>query len=303
MYHQIARNKRKSVLVVVLFLLFWVLAGAAIGLLVGQSGGTALTGTVVLGVLALLAMLYSYYLGDRTVLAVSGARAADPAQYPELHNIVEALSIGAGLPKPAVYVIDDPSPNAFATGRDPRHAAITATTGLLQLMNREELEGVIAHEMSHVRNYDVRLLLIVSTMVALAGLIASFAWRAAWFSGGRRSRDSGQIGLLIIAVAAVFSLISLLLGPLMELALSRSRESLADASGVELTRNPAGLLGALRKLAANEHPLQNYNHATAAMYIDDPLEHHHHFAHLWDTHPPIEERIAALERIAQVTET
>ncbi|TMF87726.1 MAG: hypothetical protein E6I08_09355 [Chloroflexi bacterium] len=301
MYHQIAHNKRVSVIVIAAFVAVWIVAGFVIGGLFGRSWGSAIAGAVLLTLFAVGGILFSYYFGAGTVLAVSGAQPADPQQFPQLHNIVEALAIGAGLPKPAVYVIDDPSPNAFATGRDPQHAAVTATTGLLQMMNREEVEGVIGHEMSHIRDYDVRLLLICSTLVGMAALIASFAFRSAFTM---RGRNSAQVALVALALGVIFSLIAWLIGPLMQLALSRERESLADAAGVELTRNPAGLLSALRKLAANDQPLQKYNHATAAMYIDNPLEHHDHwFNHLWDTHPPIQERIAALERIEQVQQT
>ena len=303
MLHQIAHNKRMSLLVVVIFMAIWLLIGFAVGLFTNSLSG-AIAGAVLLAVLALLGAGYSYYFGSATVLAVSGAREADPQQYPELNHVVEALAIGAGLPKPKVYVIDDPSPNAFATGRDPQHAAVTATTGLLQMMTREELEGVIAHEMSHVRNYDVRLVLVVSTLVAMAGLLGSWLLRAAFVGGGRRSRDAGSAGLVILALGLLLMVFGYLFGPLLQFALSRERESLADASGVELTRNPAGLLSALEKLAANDRPLQNWNAATAPMYIDDPLQHHEHwFNHLFDTHPPIQERIAALRRILEVQQT
>jgi heat shock protein HtpX len=246
------------------------------------------------------AALYSYYLGSATVLAAAGAHEADRGQYLQLYNIVETLAIGDGLPQPKVYVIDDPSPNAFATGRDPQHAAVTVTTGLLQMMNREELEGVLSHEMSHIKNFDVRLLLVVTTMIGLAGLIASFVWNGAFRI---RSRDSRAM-LIVLLIGVVFTLIAVIIGPLMQMALSRQRESLADASGVELTRNPAGLLSALKKIAANEQPMKNFNHAVAAMCIDNPKEHHgSFFNHLFDTHPPIEERIAALEKIASVQQT
>ena len=232
------------------------------------------------------------------MLAASRARKADPAQYRQLHNVVEAMAISAGLPKPAVYVIDDPSPNAFATGVSPNRAAITATTGLLQMMNREELEGVVSHEMSHIKNYDVRLILIVTTLIGFAALVASLVWRSAFFMRPR-GRDQGQILLLVYATAAVLSVVAFVVGPLIQLALSRSREELADVSGVKLTRNPAGLLHALQKLQANDEPFAGFNHATAAMCIDDPLRHHEaRFHHLFDTHPPIEERIAILQSIS-----
>jgi heat shock protein HtpX len=300
MYHQIARNKRNSVIVVVLFVLFWLLAGFVVGEFGGGGLTTAVGGAIALGLLGILAALYSYYLGSATVLAASGAHEADRSQFQQLYNIVETLAIGDGLPVPKVYVIDDPSPNAFATGRDPQHAAVTVTTGLLQMMNREELEGVLAHEMSHIKNFDVRLLLIVTTMIGLAGLIASFVWNGAFRI---RSRDSRAM-LIILAIGIVFTLIAVIVGPIMQMALSRQRESLADASGVELTRNPAGLLSALKKIAANEQPMKTFNHAVAAMCIDNPKEHHgSFFNHLFDTHPPIEERIAALERIMAVQQT
>ena len=299
MYHQIAQNKRNSIIVIVLFLLVWLLAGFVIGELSYGIGGAVL-GTIVLGILGVGAALYSYFLGSATVLSAAGAHEADPGQYQQLHNIVQTLSIGTGLPVPKVYVIDDPSPNAFATGRDPNHAAVTVTTGLLQTMNREELEGVLAHEMSHIRNYDVRMLLVVTTMIGLAALIASMYWNGALRF---RSRDS-RATLVVFAVGIIFTLIAFLVGPIMQTALSRQRESLADASGVELTRNPQGLLSALKKIAQNDKPPAKFNNAVAAMCIDNPTQHHgSFFNHLFDTHPPIEERIAALERIAAVQQT
>jgi len=299
MYHQIARNKRNSIIVVALFLLVWLLAGFIIGELAGGLN-YAITGAIILGILGVLAALYSYYLGAATVLSAVGAREADPRQFQQLYNIVQTLAIGDGLPVPKVYIIDDPSPNAFATGRDPQHAAVTVTTGLLQMMNREELEGVLAHEMSHVKNFDVRLLLVVTTMIGLAAIIASVYWNGAFRI---RSRDDRAI-LVVFAIGIIFTLIAFIVGPLMQLALSRQRESLADVSGVDLTRNPAGLISALTKIAQNEKPMAKFNHAVAAMCIDNPTEHHgSFFNHLFDTHPPIEERIAALEKIASVQQT
>jgi heat shock protein HtpX len=211
--------------------------------------------------------------------------------------LVEALAIGEGIPKPAVYVIDDPSPNAFATGVSPEKAAITFTTGLLALMNREELEGVAGHEMSHIKNHDIRLLLVVGTMIGMAAVLASILWRSVFFARGG-GRGAGQLVLVIFAAGALLAVVGFIFGPLMRLALSRRRESLADVSGVELTRNPAGLLSALKKLAQNDKQFKNMNHATAAMCIDDPLQHHEAWYHrLYDSHPPIEERIAELEKI------
>jgi len=298
MYHQISRNKRNSVFVIVGFLAVWLVAGLIIGWLAYGQGG-AVAGAIVLGLLGVGAALYAYYFGSATVLAAMGAQPADPQKYQQLHNIVQALAIGDGLPLPKVYVINDPSPNAFATGRDPNHAAVTVTTGLLQMMNREELEGVLAHEMSHIKNFDVRLLLVVATMIGMAALIAS----AFWNSVGRM-RMRGQGALIVLAIGIVFTLIAFLVGPLMQLALSRQRESLADVSGVELTRNPAGLISALQKIASNDKPPERFNHAVAAMMIDNPEEHHgSFFSRLFDTHPPIAERIAALQRVAGVQQT
>ena len=298
MYHQIARNKRNSIIVIAGFLVVWLAAGLVIGALASGEGG-AIAGAIVLGILGAAAALYAYYFGAATVLSAMGAREADPRQYQQLHNIVQALAIGDGLPLPKVYVIDDSSPNAFATGRDPNHAAVTVTTGLLQTMNREELEGVLAHEMSHIKNFDVRLLLVVTMMIGMAALIAS----AFWNSIGR-TRLRGQGAIVVLAIGVVFTLIAFIVGPLMQLALSRQRESLADVSGVELTRNPTGLISALQKIAQNDRPPERFNHAVAAMMIDNPEEHHGSFFNrLFDTHPPIAERIAALQRIASVQQT
>ena len=298
MYHQISRNKRNSILVVAVFLIVWLAAGSIIGVLASGEGG-AVAGAILLGLLGVAAALYAYYFGSATVLSAMGAREADPRQYQQLYNVVQALAIGDGLPLPKVYVIEDASPNAFATGRDPNHAAVTVTTGLLQMMDREELEGVLAHEMSHIKNFDVRLLLVVTTMIGMAALIAS----AFWNSVGRM-RMRGQGALVVLAIGLVFTLIAFIVGPLMQLALSRQRESLADVSGVELTRNPTGLISALQKIAQNDRPPERFNHAVAAMMIDNPEEHHGSlFSHLFDTHPPIAERIAALQRIASVQQT
>ncbi|MBV8236059.1 MAG: M48 family metallopeptidase [Acidimicrobiia bacterium] len=310
MYEQIASNKRRAVLYACVFFLMWLGIGAILGWIavaVGASrtpgaspnyGGAIAAGATVTALLALIGIAYSVTSGTHLVLAVSGARPADPIQYRQLHNLVEELAIGDGLPKPDVYVIDDPSPNAFATGISPNKAAITATSGLLDVMNREELEGVLGHEMSHIKNYDVRLLLIVSTLIGFAGLLASVIWRSAFFMRPR-GRDGEQIMLVVFAAGALLGLVALVFGPLIRLALSRRREELADVSSVELTRNPEGLLSALKKLQQNDKPFKKFNHATAAMCIDDPLQHHEAWFHrLWDTHPPLEERIAILEKLA-----
>jgi len=295
MYHQIARNKRNSVFVIIGFLIVWLVVGLIIGWLASGNGG-AIAGAIVLGLLGVGAALYAYYFGSATVLSAMGAHEADPRQYQQLHNIVQALTIGSGLPLPKVYVIDDASPNAFATGRDPNHAAVTVTTGLLQMMDREELEGVLAHEMSHIKNFDVRLLLVVVTMIGMAALISSIFWHSVG-----RMRLRGQGAIVVLAIGLLFTLVAFVVGPLMQFALSRQRESLADVSGVELTRNPTALIHALQKIAQNDKPPERFNHAVAAMMIDNPDEHHgSFFSRLFDTHPPIAERIAELQRIASV---
>ena len=305
MLEEIARNKRRGVIVIALFVLVWVGVGAAAGAIFGSPGsrGSAIaTGVFIFGALAVLGALFALTSGTRLVLAVSGAKPADRQQYAQLHNVVEEMALAAGLPVPAVYVIEDPSPNAFATGVSPNRAAITATTGLLEIMNREELEGVISHEMCHIKNYDVRLILIVTTLIGMAGLIASVVWRSAFYMrprGGGRD-NGGQVMVVVFVVGALFSIVAFVVGPLIKFALSRSREELADVSGAELTRNPTGLIHALQKLEQNDKPFAKFNHATAAMCIDDPLQHHEGFVHrLFDTHPPIEERIAVLQKIAQ----
>jgi len=317
MYSEIASNKRRSVLFVGLFFVIWLAIGGVLGLLFRAVARPAVTtglgsaqptnsgwtpvavGIVIGGLVALVGILYSLTAGAKLVLRASGAVPADAAQYQQLHNLVEALAIGEGIPKPAVYVIDDPSPNAFATGVSPDKAAITYTTGLLAIMNREELEGVTSHEMSHIKNHDIRLLLVVSTMIGLAALLASILWRTAFWGSVGDENGGGQFVIVLFVAGALLAVVGFIFGPLIRLALSRRRESLADVSGVELTRNPVGLLNALKKLQQNDKPFKKMNHATAAMCIDDPLQHHEAWYHrLYDTHPPIEDRIAELEKIA-----
>jgi heat shock protein HtpX len=317
MYSEIASNKRRSVIFVGLFFVIWLAIGGVLGLLfravthpsvttsygstqaINPDWAPVVTGIVIGGLLALVGILYSLTAGAKLVLRASGAVPADGTKYLQLHNLVESLAIGEGIPKPAVYVIDDPSPNAFATGVSPNKAAITYTSGLLTIMNREELEGVTSHEMSHIKNHDIRLLLVVSTMIGLAALLASILWRTALWSSIGDENGGGQFVIVLFVAGALLAVVGFIFGPLIRLALSRRRESLADVSGVELTRNPVGLLNALKKLQQNDKPFKKMNHATAAMCIDDPLQHHEAWYHrLYDTHPPIEGRIAELEKIA-----
>ena len=230
--------------------------------------------------------LVSYFAGDKLILAQSQARELGPNEEPQLRNIVEALALGLGIPTPKIYVIDDSAPNAFATGRDPQHASIAVTRGLVEKLDRTELEGVIAHELSHVGNRDIRVMVLVTVLVGTVALLADWMWRSFfWTQGGRRDRDRGGAGAIIAVIAT-----------LIQLAVSRQREYLADASGALLTRYPPGLASALRKIAADKEPLEVANKATAALYIANPLKDAPaFFDHLFDTHPPIEERIKRLE--------
>src|SRR6185436_15075030 len=252
------------------FVLVLVLVGAAVGLLIGNGVVFTLIALVIAGIVAFV----SYWKADAVALAVSRARPADPEQYKRLHNLVEGLCIAGGLPKPGVYVIDDPAPNAFATGRNPKHAAIAVTTGLLEKMNRVELEGVLAHELSHVRNYDILVSTVAVTAVGAVALMADLGLRFMWFGGREGRRDNNDSGVGV--VLAILSLALLVLAPfvaqLMQFAMSRRRELLADASGVQLTRYPPGLISALKKLQDDQSVVHHATRATAQMWIESPLE-------------------------------
>ena len=250
----------------------------------------------------------SYWKSDAIALRVSRARPASVEEFGRLHNIVEGLCIAGGLPKPRLYVVDDPSPNAFATGRDPKHAAVAVTTGLLEKMNRVELEGVLAHELSHIKNYDILVSTLAVTMVGVIAIAADLGIRFMWFGMGRsrnNSNDSGGSGLG--AILALFGFALLLLSPLigkaMQAAVSRRRETLADVSGVELTRYPPGLISALEKLQADYTVVGSTSHATAHLWIEQPqaVEEEEgrisRFNRMFDTHPPLEERIALLREL------
>jgi heat shock protein HtpX len=294
---QALQNRVKTAALLLAFLGVWLTIGALLGYIVAGASGS-LTGATLLGIVALLACAYGYLRGEATVLRISHAEPADPQRFAQLHRAVEKLAARAGLPKPSVYVIQDPAPNAFATGRNPKHAAVTVTTGLLDVMSDEELDGVLGHEISHIKHRDILLLLIVSTVIGAALLLAGWAWQAA--ARVDPDREGGQRAVIILALAgAVLYGLGLVLGPLIQLALSRSRESLADQNGVQLAEDPTGLISALTKLEGSTRVPVAFNHATAGMFIDNPLEHHRHWlSGLFDTHPPIELRIADLQRTA-----
>lgn len=259
---------------------------------------------VIAVIIAVVQALVSYYYSDSITLAVSGAKEV-PRKEPflELHRVVENLAITAGLPKPRIYVIQDSAPNAFATGRDPKHASIAVTSGLLEKLNKTELEGVIAHELSHVGNYDIRLMTVIVILVGVVALLSDFFLRWTWFGGGRRRSDGdggGQIQLILLIVAIAMAILAPLAATLIQLAISRKREFLADASGSLLTRYPEGLASALEKIAKDREPLEVANKATAHLYIANPFKNKEEqggkswFSSLFDTHPPVEERIKKL---------
>ncbi|MDD8025568.1 MAG: zinc metalloprotease HtpX [Acidobacteriota bacterium] len=296
MYEQIAANKRKSAVLV----FFFILVVASLGLAFDYLTGWGVPGIVAAVAFALISALGSYYASDKITLAISKARPATKEEFPYLANVVEGLAIAAGVPAPRCYVIDDTAPNAFATGRDPKSSIICVTTGLLQKMDRAELEGVVAHEMSHIRNYDIRLMTLVVVMVGIIALLSDWILRSfLWGGRGRRvSKDKSGGGAALIVVGLLLALLAPIAASLIRMAISRKREFLADASSAELTRYPAGLASALRKIAADKEPLEAANKATAHLYIANPLlDHKGKLNKLFSTHPPIEERIAALEKM------
>ena len=298
LYQQIAKNKRKTVFVLAGFLILVALIGAAIGYLFA---GTAVGGIIIAGVLAVIYMSVIVSQSTDVVMNMNNAREIHSAQEaPELWHVVEDMAMVAQVPMPRVFIIDDPSPNAFATGNDPQHSAVAATTGLLQIMNREELEGVMGHEMSHVRNYDIRLQTIALALSAAITALVNFAGNFWWFGGGRSSDDDDDSAIGIFAI--IGSILLIILAPLAasiaQMALSRNREYLADAGAVELTRNPHGLISALQKLQ-NAQPMKKVAPSSSSLYRSDPAlnRRHKRFAHLFDTHPPLDERIARLEEM------
>ena len=304
-YREIERNRRRSWLLVAAVILVLGVLGGAIGYATGFGWGG-----VVLAVGVAVAMsLGSWFAGDALVMATSGAREIDRAQpadrYRQLINVVEEMRLAGGLPPPRLWVIDDSAPNAFATGRDPKHASVAVTTGLLDKLDREQLQGVIGHEMSHIGNLDIRFTLLVGVLVGAIALLADWFLRFTFWGGGRRgSGDSdrggaGGAAALIFVLALVLAVVAPLIGRLVQAAVSRSRESLADATAVDLTRNPVALARALRTISDDPEVLEVANRATQHLYIVNPIKSFEERAHsLWDTHPPIGERIRALESIA-----
>ena len=294
MYEQIASNTRRSYLLIVLFFLLILGIGYVFSLYT-ELGRYALVGAVVI---AVVMSWGSYYYSDQIVLSMSGASPVTKEQEPYLWNTVEGLSLAAGVPMPRLYVIEDSAPNAFATGRDPHHAALAVTRGLLDKMNRLELEGVVGHEMAHIRDYDIRFMMLVTVLVGTVVLLSDWMTRSLWYGGGRRRSGRGGGGGLLLVIGLVFVVLSPIIAQAMQLAISRRREFLADAEGARLTRYPEGLASALEKIAADTEPLEVANKATAHLYIYNPLRDHGGWLNsLFSTHPPVEERVKRLREM------
>jgi len=300
-FDQVSANKRNSFLMAA----FVVAVLGALGFAIGYAMfGEPVAGVGTTGVaLAVggLSAVGTYFAGDKLVLSVSGAKAVDERSAPQLLNVVREMAIAANIPMPAVYVIDDTAPNAFATGRDPQHASIAVTTGLLEKLDREELQGVIGHELSHVRNFDIRFTLIVGVMVGAIAILADFFLRFTFWGGGRRSRGrdgGGGAQLIVFVIAIVLAILAPIVARIIQLSVSRQREYLADASAVELTRNPYGLERALAKISGDPEVLEVANRGTQHMYFTNPIKKFEaRSSGLWSTHPPIVERINRLRQL------
>lgn len=302
-YEVQSSNKLKSTVVVIFFAAFIFLSTyfitRAMGFYMGyEPGGLGFFGVAM--IISGISTFVSYYFSDSIVLSISGAREANTQEDRILKEVVENLSMGAGIPKPRIYVIEDTAPNAFATGRDPKHAVICITTGLLEKLDRTELEGVIGHEMTHIVNFDTRLMSVVSVMVGMVALLADWFLRMSWWGRGGKGRDKEGVGTIILVLGLTFAILSPIVSQLIQLAISRRREYMADAGSVKITRQPSGLISALKKISSDTEPLEAANKATAHLYIVNPFKGEHKsavkmFAGLFNTHPPIEERIKELQ--------
>ncbi|OGM29786.1 zinc metalloprotease HtpX [Candidatus Woesebacteria bacterium RIFCSPHIGHO2_01_FULL_41_10] len=304
-YEVQSANKRKSFIVMAAFVVFITIAvyfvSQAFAIYMGyRAGGLGIAGIAL--IFSGLTSIGSYYFSDKIVLGISGARPADRRRDFEFFTVAENLSMAAGLPKPRLYVIEDTAMNAFATGRNPEHAVIVATTGLLAQLKRTELEGVIGHELTHIKNYDILLMSLVSVLVGTVALLGDFFLRAQWYGGGRRSNDRDSSAGIIMLVGILFAILSPIIGTLIQLAISRRREFSADAGAVYITRQPDGLISALQKINNDHEPLEAANKATAHLYIENPFKNkigdaRANFAGLFNTHPPVEERLKALREM------
>ena len=297
-YSSISGNKTKTWLIMLFFVIFITTIVYVFSKAMGY--GISLAGFAL--VFAGLTSIGSYYYSDKLVLATSGAKEIKKSDNPEFFRIVENLCIGDGLPMPRIYIINDPSPNAFATGRDPKHSVVCATTGILNKLDDVELEGVIAHELSHVKNYDIRLMGVVAILVGFIAILANLFMRQLWFGGIGEDRDSrgNNVQALFLVIGIILAILSPIAATLIQLAVSRKREFLADASGALLTRYPEGLARALEKISKDPNVLKTANNATAHLFIVNPFKGKSAkswFSSLFDTHPPVEERIKALREM------
>ena len=294
-YEEISKNKRKSFLLIFVFFVLVI----ALGLALGVWWGNQYFGIILAVVIGFIYFLISYFSGTRMILTMTRAQEATKPKYTTLINTVEGLTIAAGLPQPPkIYVIQDSALNAFASGRDPKHSIVAVTSGLLERMNKLELEGVLAHEMSHIKNYDIRVMMLAAVLVGVTVLLSDFFLRSFWYGGHGQKREKGG-GVIILLLAIGLAILTPLIGELIKLSISRKREYLADASGALLTRYPKGLADALRKIKGDPDPLVDYaNKATAHLFISTPFRKSHGaFQSLFSTHPPLEERIKRLEEM------
>lgn len=293
-YDQISANKTRTYVIIVLFI--FIISGFFY--LIGKYFDSPITYFVIGFTFSILSSLGSYFYSDRIVLFTTGAKPADKKRYFDYYTVTENLSIAAGIPMPKIYVINDPAPNAFATGRDPKHAVVAATTGLLEIMDRAELEGVIAHELSHVGNYDILVSSIIAVLVGTVALVSDWIMRSLWWGGLRRDKDDERRNPLMLIFMIVVLIITPIIATLIQLAVSRKREFLADASGALLTRYPQGLATALEKISQDSHVLKTATTSTAHLFIADPFAKKKKlsswFMTLFSTHPPVEERIRIL---------
>ena len=286
MYKQIAQNKRRTVVIMIVFVAIIIAIGAAVAYFLNDWW--------VLLWVSLVSTIYAviqYFTAGSVATMMAGANEITKKDNPRLYNIVENLSITTGLPMPKVYVINDPAPTAFATGRDPEHAVVAATTGLMDIMNDKELTAVMAHEMSHVKNYDIRVSMIVFGLVCVIGLISDIAMRMMFYGNRKRNNEGSPVAYILIVIAAIFAPI---VAAMAQMAVSREREYLADASAVNITRYPEGMIDALKKLQSHSRPMKNQNTASASMYINNPLR-KGFLDNMFSTHPPLEKRIERLE--------
>lgn len=300
LYDHISSNKRKSIALITFFFIIIGLLGYMFGIYLGD----AFIGLAFAIVLSVIITLISFYSGDKMVLSMSHAAPADKKKYPHLVNAVEGLAIAAGIPAPKIYVIEDSAINAFATGRDPKHASVTVTTGAIERLKRDELEGVISHEMSHIRNYDIRMMMFVVVLVGVIALLSDLFLRSFIYGRGRKSSGGGQRGggiivVAILALGLILAVLSPLIAQLIKLSVSRKREFLADADGSLLSRNPNGLANALKKIRDDKEPLvEAANKATAHLFIENPLRTFKGRINvMFSTHPDINERIKRLESL------